>query len=234
MKIIAKILVITVLILAVVAGLIMWQRSAATEDEFSYRVEATFDENGTPIVGSNVVHIAVRRNIPCIGMCGYTIVVQGQAIPVKFSNGKYVFVLLGVADHSFRAGNMPFQAFKALPPYRKISELPRNPLNVPPAYLPTIIYFTDMSDPDSAVIANQDNLEALVRENVHLMNVSVKLTDDPVSTGIDQLLPWVKKQEVVQKSNENISTSNFRYPETDNKSKPLQSDYPRFLERNDW
>ncbi|MGY5810057.1 hypothetical protein ACXHXG_20375 [Rhizobium sp. LEGMi198b] len=233
MKRLYKFFIVAVLILAAIAGLAVWQRIAATEDEFSYRVEATFDENGKPVVGSNVVHITVRRNIPCVGMCGYTISVQGQAIPVKFSNGKYVFVLLGVADHSFRAGNMPFQAFRALPPFKKISELPREPLNVPPEYVPTIIYFTDMADPESAVIANQDNLRTLVGENVRLMNTSVKLTDEPVSTGIDQLLPWVKKQEVVKKSNENISTSHYRYPETDNQSKSLQSDYPRSLERND-
>ena len=225
---------VVVLILAAIAGLAVLQRIAATEDEFSYRVEATFDENGTPITVSNVVHIALRRNMPCIGICGYTTAVQGEAIPVGLSNGKYLFVLLGVADHSFRSGNMPYQAFRPLPPYRKISELPRDPLNVPPEYVPTIIYFADMADPESAVIANQDNFQTLVGENVRLMNVSVKLTDDHVSTGIDQLLPWVKKQEVVQKSNENISTSHFRYPETDRKSKPLQSDYPRLLERNDW
>lgn len=234
MKILSRILIVTILILATVAGLIMWQRSAATEDEFSYRIVASFDENGTPVVGSNVVHVAVRRNIPCIGMCGYTIVVQGQAIPVKFSNGKYLFVLLGVADHSFAAGNMPFQAFNALPPYRKISELPRVRVSVPPLYAPTIIYFTDMATPSSAVIVNQDNTATLVGENVHLVNVSVELTDDPASTGIDQLLPWVKKQEVVQEPSKNISTSNSRYPEADSKSKQLQSDYPRFLERNDW
>ncbi|WFU06264.1 hypothetical protein QA648_24425 (plasmid) [Rhizobium sp. CB3171] len=234
MKWLSKLLIFVGLIFAVIASLAVWQRIAATEDEFSYRVEAIFDENGTPVVGSNVVHITVRRNIPCIGMCGYTIAVQGQAIPVRFSNGKYVFVLLGVADHSFRAGNMPFQAFGALPPFKKISELPSKPLNVPPEYLPTIIYFTDMADPESAVIANQDNLQALVGEDVRLMNISVKLTDDPVSTGIDQLLPWAKRREVIQKSNENISTPNFGYPETDSNSKPLKSDYPRFLERNDW
>ncbi|WFU04648.1 hypothetical protein QA648_28170 (plasmid) [Rhizobium sp. CB3171] len=234
MKWLPKLLIVVGLIPAAIAGLAVWQRIAATEDEFSYRVEATFDENGKPVVGSNVVHISVRRNIPCVGICGYTISVQGQAIPVKFSNGKYVFALLGVADHSFRAGKMPFQAFTTRSPYTKISELPREPLNVPPEYVPTIIYFADMADPESAVIANQDNLQTLVGENVHLMNVSVKLTDDPVSTGIDILLPWVKKQEVVQKSNENISTSHSFYPETNNKSKPLKADYPRFLERNDW
>lgn len=222
------------LTLAAIAGLAVWQRIAATEDEFSYRVQATFDENGTPVVGSNVVHIAVRRNIPCVGMCGYTISVQGQAVPVKFSNGKYVFVLLGVADHSFRAGNMPFQAFRTRSPYSKISELPRDPFNVPPEYVPTIIYFADMADPQSAVIATQDNLQTLVGENVRLTNVSVRLTDAPVSTGIDRLLPWVKKQEIVQKSNENISTSHHGYPETDSNSKPLKADYPRFLKRNDW
>jgi len=89
-KWLSKLLIVVGLIVASVAGLAVWQRIAVTEDEFSYRVQTTFDENGTPVVGSNVVHIAVRRNIPCIGMCAYTISVQGQAIPVKFSNGRYV------------------------------------------------------------------------------------------------------------------------------------------------
>ena len=222
------------LIVASVAGLAVWQRIAATEDEFGYRVQATFDENGIPVVGSNVVHIAVRRNIPCIWMCAYTISVQGQAIPVKFSNGRYVFVLLGAADHSFRAGKMPFQAFRPLPPYKKISELPQAPVNVPPEYAPTIIYFADMANPDSAVIANQGNFQTLLGENVRLISVSVKLTDEPVSTGIDELLPWIKKQEVAQKSNENTSTSHSLYPETNSEAKALQSDYVRYLKRNDW
>ncbi|MDK4715911.1 hypothetical protein [Rhizobium sp. CNPSo 4039] len=222
-----------VLILAAAAGLIMWQRSAATVDEFSYRVEATFNENGTPVIGSNVVHVAIRRNIPCVDMCGYTFAVHGQAIPVKFSNGKYVFVLLGVAEQSVRAGNMPFQALRPAPLYRKISELPRVSVSVPPQYVPTVIYFTDIADPRSAILVNGDNISTLVGANVRLMNISVELTDDPVSTGLDQLLPWIRRQEVIDISNGNISTSHRLYPETDKNSKALQSDYPRFLERND-
>jgi len=233
-KWLSKLLIVVSLIVAAVAGLAVWQRTAATEDEFSYRVQATFDENGTPVVGSNVVHIAVRRNIPCIGMCSYTISVQGQAIPVRFSNGRYAFVLLGVADHSFRAGKMPFQAFRPLPPHKKISELPHAPVNVPPEYLPTIIYFADTANPGSAVIANQDNFQTLLGENARLISVSVELTDEPVSTGIDKLLPWIKKQEVERKSNGNISTSHFLYPETNSEAKGLQSDYVRYLERYDW
>ena len=234
MKWLWKLLIFFGLLFTALAGLAMWQRIASTEDEFSYRVQVTFDENGARVMGSNVVHVAIRRNIPCIGMCGYTFAVQGQAIPIKFSNGKYLFALLGVADHSFRARSMPFQAFKALPPYRKVSELPHHPINVPSEYVPTVIYFADMADPNSAVIANQGNLQTLVGENVRLTSVSVNLTDEPVSTGIDQLLPWVEKQQVALTSNQNISTSHSLYPETNSEAKSLQSDYVRFLKKDDW
>ncbi|WFU04651.1 hypothetical protein QA648_28190 (plasmid) [Rhizobium sp. CB3171] len=234
MKRLSKLFIVAVLILAAVAGHLFIQSNAAIVDEFNYRIETTFEENGATITASDVIRIIQRSDFVCPGACSIVTAVRGQATPVKFSNGKYVFVLLGTADHSFRAGNMPYQALRPLPPNRKISELPHHPVNVPPEYVPTIIYLTDMADPESAVIADRDNLQTLIGANVRLVNVSVQLTDEAVSTGIDQLLPWVKKQEEVQKSNENISTSHGLYPETDNKAKPLQSDYPRFLERNDW
>ncbi|NTG00812.1 hypothetical protein G6K86_10970 [Agrobacterium rhizogenes] len=115
-----------------------------------------------------------------------------------------------------------------------MSELSHAPVDVPPEYVPTIIYLADMANPDSAVIAKQDNLQTLVGEDVHLTSVSVRLTDEPISTGIDKVLPWIKNQEVAQKSNENISTSHSLYPETNSEAKSLQSDYVRYVKRNDW
>ncbi|ANP90173.1 hypothetical protein BA011_40355 (plasmid) [Rhizobium leguminosarum] len=234
MKRLSKSLIIVALIIMVIVILVLFQSNAAIVDQFKYRIEATFEENGATITASGVISIVQRRDFVCLGICSIVTSVKGQATRVNFSNGKSLFVLLGTADHSFRAGTMPYQALKPRPPHKKISELPHDPVIVPPEYVPTIIYFNDTSDPVSAVIATPENLSALVELGARLVSISVKLTDDPVTTGIDRLLPWLSKEGVIQNSNANISMSHYLYPESDNNSKTLQSAYPRFLERNDW
>lgn len=76
--------------------------------------------------------------------------------------------------------------------------------------IPTMVTFEDINDPKTVQLAysvaaisvpNQaawdfkttDNLEKLFGKGVHLKNVTVEMTDEPVTWGIDKVLVWIEE-----------------------------------------
>jgi hypothetical protein len=96
----------------VVVLLAMWAgySSSATLDHFNYRLSVLFRDGGEDVKVSGVVGITVHKiplcilpDVNCVAQS-----VQGEAIPVRFKNGKLLFAMLGVADDGWRVGRMPF------------------------------------------------------------------------------------------------------------------------------
>ncbi len=55
---------------------------------------------------------------------------------------------------------------------------------------PMMVVFGDLTDPTSVTKVDPDDLAATFSEGVKLKRITVELTDDPVTTGIEARLPW--------------------------------------------
>lgn len=59
-------------------------------------------------------------------------------------------------------------------------------------YLPGLVTFADINDPKSVMAVDPENLEATLGPGVKWHRITLEITDDPVSTGIEGKLGWLR------------------------------------------
>ncbi|MEM0929728.1 MAG: hypothetical protein AAGI89_10605 [Pseudomonadota bacterium] len=65
------------------------------------------------------------------------------------------------------------------------------PAAVDPEHYPMLVTFGDLKDPSSVEKVDPDDLAASFGEGVTIKRITVQLTDDPVTTGIERRLGWL-------------------------------------------
>jgi len=122
--------------------------------------------------------------------------VRGEAVAVDLPNGKTLYMLLGDARW------LAHQAIKTPPPgnghhhwgvkrarwmrdNKAKGELPRE-------RYPMLVTFGDESDPTSVARVDPDDLGATFGEGVELKRITVEMTDDAVTTDIEERLGWFR------------------------------------------
>lgn len=67
----------------------------------------------------------------------------------------------------------------------------RGPHKITPDQAPDLVTFDDVNDPRSVIQINPDDLQATLGPNITWNETTLEVTDDPVSEGIEQKLPWM-------------------------------------------
>jgi hypothetical protein len=75
-------------------------------------------------------------------------------------------------------------------------------------HTPYFVRFRDISDPKSVEQVDPDNLGKSVGPGVRLNGIFIEITDEPVSTGIERKLPWLRKVRGKLLDGSEIMTSN--------------------------
>jgi hypothetical protein len=214
------------ILIALIVVWLVYRQFFAIIDDFNYRLTANFEENGRTVTGSGVVRVISRPQIICIidvPCVEYSH--RGEAFPVRFSNNRIVFVMLAVAEAKANSGRWPISAiYDKKPSVRKMSELPHTPLLVPAEYTPTILYFSDLSDPTSAQIVDPQNAFATAGAGIRLTSMTIQITDDPVKWELEEILPWVR----------NIKTANPKDKQYVRGIPRLYREFPQYLYINQW
>jgi hypothetical protein len=146
---------------------------------------------------------------------------RGEAVAVDFGNGKTLFALLisgdGQSDYpayvvqqelhktdEYQTGTEP--AFLSVfPQWRDEGkswivpkELPaHNQTTKPPSGYPMLVTFKDLRDPASVVKVDPDDLAATFGAGYRLKAITVQVTDEPVTTGIEKRLGWLEDSKVM-------------------------------------
>ena len=135
---------------------------------------------------------------------------RGEAVAVDLPGGQTLFALLssgdGVVDY---AGRDIWFLFRELGG-EKIVLWPNPPTTKRPMIadpLPMLVRFADITDPASVEKVDPDNLAAAFGPSVKLRRISVELTDDAVSTGIDRRFIWLDQLEKYRTDPNNPFTS---------------------------
>ena len=128
---------------------------------------------------------------------------RGEAVAVDLPTGT-LFALLrdpkmgynypaGVVDSQFKATfNVqvdPQDGWKDLS--RQIARS-RATMTLEPRFYPALVRFRDTNDPASVEIVHPSNLAASFGPGVRLRRITVTVTDDGVTTGIEKRLPWLE------------------------------------------
>jgi hypothetical protein len=75
---------------------------------------------------------------------------------------------------------------------RRIARM-RGPRQITPADLPDLVTFADMSDPKSVIKVDPNDLKASLGQNTTWHEITLEITDEPITTGIATKLTWLPK-----------------------------------------
>ena len=189
-----------------------------------YRLTAEVETPEGIRTGSSVIEVtwgASRLNGP-FGGAGYS--VRGEAAAVDLPGGQTLFVLLSSADDVDwaawvikripTAGKAEQAKPEARDPEARIAsarrelDLIRADRAVHPVWspvaphvvagisTPTMIQFRNPSDPKSVELVDPNNLAKSFGTGTKLKSVTVQITDEPVTSGIQKRLGWLPTMEI--------------------------------------
>jgi hypothetical protein len=132
--------------------------------------------------------------------------VFGEAVFVDLGHGKNLVGLLASGPSGEDVdypGSIIFQAFNLdsndpntpkrlsrLQGKRDLDIYHSNQYEVTKRFLPTLVTFSDLNDLSTARIAPPALFEEIFGAGFRLRNISVEMTNDPVTSGIEKKMPW--------------------------------------------
>jgi hypothetical protein len=178
--------------------------------DYRYRLTVEVDTPEGVKTGSSVIAVeqSLSRSTAAPAKVGVQRKVRGEAVAVDLPSGKTLFALLRSENNVDWASYV----YVYLAPHEKgkpFEDQLDNVLQVtgertlprmwPPvgflgersAY-PMLVTFGDLTDPTSVAEVDPDDLAASLGEGVTLKRITVELTGDPVTTGIEERLRWVR------------------------------------------
>jgi hypothetical protein len=170
-----------------------------------YRLTLVVNIDGQPVEGSSVIEVTRQDTKKVFGsMGGVGASIKGQAVVVDLGkNGKLFAILHGrepyVAEDQTFPSYVLFSAFAPLLDKNAdgLSQLrvlkARHPKTaISSSLIPMLVRFRNIVDPMTVEVVDPDNLQASFGPGVILKTATIEITDDPVSTGIDKVLPWLQ------------------------------------------
>ena len=156
------------------------------------------------------VRFSEPGNFPSIGESKPQWGVKGEAVAVDLPRGKVLFALLksgdGVFDYAGRDIDHMFREFGG----KQIQLWPNPPKTMAPRIndpLPMLVTFADLKDPMNLQRVDPDELAAAFGDGVRLRRITVQLTEDEVTAGIEKKLPWLDHLEQFQSNPNNVFSS---------------------------
>lgn len=196
---IAAILVLAVLVL------VTWYKLTFPSYTFHYRLAVEVEVDGEVREASGVIGIYWEQlPAPLPDMNSSKLTAFGQAILLDL--GEHGCILIPVNTNTRFAGTstyaIPFRAFLAdePPAYRGPPHTPdgvrktlRSSGRVQLAIdnLPQFIWLRNSSDPDTAQVVQIDEFPITIAPTVRFIGAWVEITSDPVSSGLEDKLPWL-------------------------------------------
>ena len=120
---------------------------------------------------------------------------QGEAVAVEVAPGKFLFALLTGPlgpEHMGWVARRLFGA-KAADDYAAIrAARGKGPADLPTALIPMLVTFKDINDPKTVERVDPNNLAEAFGQGVRLARASIEITNDPVTTGIEKKIGWLR------------------------------------------
>lgn len=181
---------------------------------YRYRLTVEVDTPEGLKTGSSVIEVDTGGGRSTMAPAGSVIMhkLRGEAVTVNLGKGQYLFALL----RSKSEGDWAKQVMFLLTPYVRSSdgkhfeatfrdmlkrtgeiELPsyfrnRGHIKNRPAR-PMLVTFGDVNDPTSVEEVDPDDLADTFGDGFSLKRITVQITDDPVTGGLEERLEWLSE-----------------------------------------
>ena len=175
-----------------------------------YRLTVEVDTPEGVKTGSTVIQVTIERRdawIRTAESSGGRILFEGEAVEVVLPGGRSLFALLASNEATDLADAYPQFAFyhrlanlRGFGALKQMSRWKGQTAAIVPekAYsdtqiidYPKLVAFTDIKNPMTAVGVDPYALDATLGAGYRLKQISVTITDDEVTKGIEKRLPWL-------------------------------------------
>jgi hypothetical protein len=184
----------------IVMGVVLYQIRYPTYT-YRYRMTVNVEVAGQTRSGSSVIEARVSKQpvfLPGVNPLEYS--ERGEAVFVDLGGqGNIIVALLASGPYGEGAAYPSF----VVPPHfklnlfddRQLASLPtlRGRWELANKDLPTLVTFSNPSDPATAKVIRADQLEQSFGPRVHWRGIVVEMTTDAVTHDIESKLPWVTK-----------------------------------------
>jgi hypothetical protein len=194
------------------AGLALTLAGCGNSAEVRYKVTVEVDDNGTARSGASVWSFGLSK--PTVALASpYDARFRGEAVEVDLGGGRALYALLiGEAAHESEGQMWPERLFgdlgshrsdrvamlrdiasnegseRVLPRWEPPISSSREPIN----RYPLLVTFRDPRDPASLEAVDPEALHRAFGPGVTLKAIKVRITDDPVTVGIEARLKWLE------------------------------------------
>ena len=184
--------------------------------DYRYRLKVEVHTPEGLKTGSSVIQVTQRLVRPGSSPAGTAVErrVKGEAVAVDLPGEKTLFALLRSDDDTSWAyrvmqtlapdveGESFEQQLDDMLELKGEITLPRmfprhGPIDERSAY-PMLVTFGDINDPRSVQQVDPDNLAASFGDGIVLKRITVQITSDPVTTGIEERLRWLTDPAVME------------------------------------
>ena len=184
-----------------------WGAMPGSQVSFNYRITATLTLGDKVFTGSSVWRMSARKQ-PTVGGDRTVYEVHGEA--VALTHGTETLLMLRRDAKGFST-----LAYGAFPRFcDKSSKAPileklaafAGPCSIR-SVKPEIVSFSNPNDPTTLLEFPYGNLE-MEECNSNCLAITVERTDDPVTTGLENRLPWLKLGTIVSEVGTDITPKN--------------------------
>lgn len=190
--------------------------ACSRSETFRYRMTVEVETPEGLKTGSSVIEVHYSetgdKSITFPEARGINTRARGEAVAVDLPDGKVLFALLRSQKSVDAAAGWPIDALdpprtdgdyvvvRQVRAMKDMDELAVLPRMLPPAGhrqersgYPMLVTFRDIEDPTSVTLVDPDDLAASFGEGVKLERITVQITDEPETTGIEKRLGWLTR-----------------------------------------
>ncbi len=117
--------------------------------------------------------------------------VRGEAVIIDLGDRGYVFVLVGRGPEEFRSA-FPYRSNDLREVIKYYNNLENGAQAVLEKSHPRLVMFDDLNDPMTVKGIDRLKMDEVLGEGVTFKRATIEITDDPMTTGIENMLPWLK------------------------------------------
>ena len=187
----------------VVAGILGWRWWQHRQVVVTYRLTAEVEVDGTHYTGSGVVETVWKRAAALdAAMTGnWLSFVHGEAVPVELGPYGALFVTLG-GTYGQSPPTLPEHVFGGPRNKEKYDDFLRRLADssevkaIRPGNIPPLVYFNDPKRPNDAECLDPkpEVGEGLTGPHIHFLGATLAMVHEPVTAGIERVLPWMAVQ----------------------------------------
>lgn len=186
------------LVLGILAiSLYGWWQWKYPSTTWRYRLTIAVEADGQVHEGSGVLEVTHSRvPAPLPEMRPVHTDIRGQAIFIDLAERGNLTVTLSApgGPESEALSRLSQNVFRERKPDFDIFDMRAmtGRVEISPELLPALLYFRDVTDPGSYVLVDPGDMAAAYGPGVEFRTVAIEVTRDPVTTGIEDKLPFLK------------------------------------------